>query len=99
MMHILHGAEQLAAFQAPYSGAGRKRKRVSIDSQEQESCLSAAQQHYNQLVHEVRAQVESPFGLAKVRFKGLLCPFGEDDDQLKFLFVFAAAIENCSHLK
>lgn len=84
---------------APYSDAGRKQKRVSLEGQQQESHLSAAQQHYNQLVCEVRARVESPFGLAKVRFNGLLYPFGEDDDQLKCLFVFAAAIENCSRLK
>ncbi len=40
---------------APYSGAGGMQKRVSLEGQEQESHLSAAQQHYNQLVHEVRA--------------------------------------------
>ncbi len=39
---------------APYSSAGGKQKRVSLEGQEQESHLSAAQQHYNQLVHEVR---------------------------------------------
>jgi len=46
------------------------------------------------IIRNVRARVESPFGLIKQRFKSLKGPFWEDDKQLHRLIYFAAAIEN-----
>jgi len=78
-------------FLVPYSKPGKKRK-LPDDQQDQD--LDPLQQNYNQLVRNVRARVESPFGLMKRRFTALEGPFGEDETQLKYLVHFAAVVEN-----
>jgi len=79
-------------FLSPYPSKKRGgTKRVADENGD----LDQLQENYNKIVRNVRARVESPFGLIKQRFKALKAPFSEDDSQLKYLVTFASHVENC----
>jgi hypothetical protein len=56
--------------------------------------LTTQQQEWNKCVSHVRARIESPFGLIKMKWKGLGSTFFEDEDQQNFLVFLAVGTHN-----
>lgn len=55
---------------------------------------SKKKEEQNKSIKNLRARVESPFGLLHNKFTILNGKFNESEEQLEFLVVFAAAVHN-----
>jgi hypothetical protein len=56
--------------------------------------LTTQQQEWNKRVSHVRACIESPFGLIKMKWKGLGSTFFENEDQQNFLVFLVVGTHN-----
>jgi hypothetical protein len=56
--------------------------------------LSKEQETWNNRHRHIRSRVESPFGLLKLKWKGLEKPFFENEEQQTFLLFIAVATHN-----
>ena len=87
-------------FYYPYAKPrGRKRKRVEgfeNDASYDETSLTKEQRDWNSSCQHIRARVEDPFGLIKMKWKALGKAWGEDEEQQDYLVHIAFAIHNWS---
>lgn len=87
--HFRAGREYLnnVTIEAPVTAAGRPRR-----GQTSVGHLTKDVQNYNKQVRKVRHRIESPFGLARLKFKTLALPWMEHEDQLESLVFFAVGL-------
>jgi hypothetical protein len=92
------GKEKQIVFYTPIAKPrGRKPKTMTTPTNDQSRglrVLTTQQQEWNKRVSHVRARIESPFGLIKMKWKGLGSTFFEDEDQQNFLVFLAVGTHN-----